>query len=61
MIAKLTGIIDGTFKDSLIIDVGGVGYYVFCSARTLAAVDAKDGHAGVQGARAGRGERVGSG
>ena len=42
MIAKLTGIIDGTFKDSLIIDVSGVGYYVFCSARTLAAVDAKD-------------------
>ncbi len=38
MIAKLSGIIDSTSEDSLIIDVGGVGYHVFCSGRTLNAV-----------------------
>ena len=36
MIAKLTGIIDATGDDRAVIDVGGVGYLVFCSARTLA-------------------------
>ncbi|WP_119460248.1 Holliday junction branch migration protein RuvA [Rhodospirillaceae bacterium SYSU D60014] len=35
MIAKLTGILDSTATDSLVIDVGGVGYLVFCSGRTL--------------------------
>ncbi len=35
MIAKLTGIIDGVFDDYLIIDVNGVGYKVFASAKTL--------------------------
>ncbi len=35
MIAKLTGIIDGVFDDFLIIDVNGVGYKVFASAKTL--------------------------
>ena len=34
MIAKLSGTIDSTSEDSLIIDVGGVGYHVFCSGRT---------------------------
>ncbi len=38
MIAKLTGRVDGTGKDWLILDVGGVGYLVYCSARTLSAV-----------------------
>ena len=38
MIAKLSGIIDSASEDSLIIDVGGVGYHVFCSGRTLNAV-----------------------
>lgn len=37
MIGKLKGIIDSSDEDSLIIDVGGVGYEVFCSSRTLAA------------------------
>jgi holliday junction DNA helicase RuvA len=35
MIAKLTGLIDSAATDSAIIDVGGVGYLVFCSAKTL--------------------------
>jgi len=43
MIAKLTGIIDSTSEDSLIIDVSGVGYHVFCSVRTLNAVAAQGG------------------
>ena len=36
MIAKLTGILDSIGDDWVVIDVGGVGYLVFCSARTLA-------------------------
>lgn len=43
MIRKLRGLVDETDEDSAIIDVGGVGYHVFCSARTLAALPAK-GH-----------------
>lgn len=35
MIGKLKGIIDSTDKDSVLLDVSGVGYVVFCSARTL--------------------------
>ena len=35
MIARLTGIIDSAAADSAIIDVNGVGYLVFASARTL--------------------------
>ena len=35
MIAKLTGVIDSKAADSAIIDVGGVGYQLFCSARSL--------------------------
>lgn len=35
MIAKLKGIIDSLTLDALVIDVGGVGYQVFCSASTL--------------------------
>lgn len=36
MIGKLRGIIDSVAEDSLIIDVNGVGYVVFASAKTLA-------------------------
>ncbi|MBT6284080.1 MAG: Holliday junction branch migration protein RuvA [Rhodospirillaceae bacterium] len=36
MIAKLTGILDSVGDDWAILDVGGVGYLVFCSTRTLA-------------------------
>jgi len=35
MIAKLAGLIDEINEGSAIIDVRGVGYLVFCSARTL--------------------------
>ena len=38
MIGKLRGRIDESDEDSVILDVGGVGYSVFCSARTLAAL-----------------------
>ncbi len=35
MIAKLKGLLDSVGEGALVIDVGGVGYQVFCSARTL--------------------------
>ena len=35
MIGKLTGLIDSTGEDWAIVDVSGVGYLAFCSARTL--------------------------
>ena len=44
MIAKLTGLIDTIGETSLILDVGGVGYLVSCSSRTLNTI----GHKGEQ-------------
>jgi len=38
MIAKLTGLLDSTGEDWAILDVGGVGYLVYASARTLQAL-----------------------
>jgi len=38
VIARLTGRIDSTAEDSVVIDVAGVGYLVYCSARTLGAL-----------------------
>jgi len=35
MIGRLKGIVEAIFDDHLIIDVNGVGYLVFCSAKTL--------------------------
>ena len=35
MIGKLSGIIDGFGNDYILLDVGGVGYLVHCSPRTL--------------------------
>jgi Holliday junction DNA helicase RuvA len=35
MIGKLKGIVDSYGEDWVIVDVGGVGYQAFCSARTL--------------------------
>jgi len=35
MIGKLRGIVDSTDSSSVLLDVGGVGYTVFCSAKTL--------------------------
>ncbi len=40
MIAKLTGQLDAVAADTCVIDVGGVGYLVFASARTLAGLGA---------------------
>lgn len=40
MIAKLSGLVDATGEGWAIIDVGGVGYLVFCSGRTLAHLSA---------------------
>lgn len=36
MIAKLKGILDAILADYVILDVGGVGYRVFCSSKTMA-------------------------
>ncbi len=44
MIAKLTGIVDTIGDSFLILDVGGIGYFVSCSSRTL-------GNTGSQGDR----------
>ena len=38
MIGKLRGIIDSYGEDYILLDVGGVGYQVHCSARTLQAL-----------------------
>jgi Holliday junction DNA helicase RuvA len=38
MIGRLRGLLDSQGADHLVIDVGGVGYLVHCSARTLAAL-----------------------
>jgi holliday junction DNA helicase RuvA len=38
MIGKLRGRIDEVEEDSVILDVNGVGYHLFCSPRTLAAL-----------------------
>ncbi len=38
MIGKLRGVIDSYGEDWVILDVGGVGYVVFCSTSTLAAL-----------------------
>lgn len=43
MIAKLTGRLDGVGTDHCVIDCGGVGYLVFCSARTLRRLDGPGG------------------
>ncbi|MGI9465439.1 MAG: OB-fold domain-containing protein, partial [Aestuariivirgaceae bacterium] len=38
MIGKLKGVIDSYGDDWVIVDVGGVGYHVSCSAKTHAAL-----------------------
>ncbi len=35
MIAKLNGVLDSMGADWAVVDVGGVGYLLYCSARTL--------------------------
>ena len=41
MIGKLTGLIDSFYENYLILDVGGVGYRVFCSAKTMGKMPGK--------------------
>ena len=41
MIGKLKGVIDSYGEDFVIVDVGGVGYLVNCSGRTLQALPAR--------------------
>jgi Holliday junction DNA helicase RuvA len=48
MIAKLTGTLDWVGADSCVIDVGGVGYLVFCSRRTLERLGTVGSAVGVQ-------------
>ena len=38
MIARLRGVLAAIESGSAVIDVGGVGYLVFCSAKTLTAL-----------------------
>lgn len=38
MIGKLTGMVDSTGAETAILDIGGVGYLVHCSTRTLASL-----------------------
>ena len=45
MIGKLTGRIDSHEEDHVILDVGGVGYVVFCSGKTLALMPPEGGSA----------------
>ncbi|WP_135470653.1 Holliday junction branch migration protein RuvA [Crenalkalicoccus roseus] len=40
MIGKLTGRLDGVVEGGCILDVGGVGYLVSCSSRTVSALPA---------------------
>ena len=43
MIAKLTGTLDSIYEGFIILDVGGVGYRVFCSAKTIGKLPTKGG------------------
>ncbi|MBO6679491.1 Holliday junction branch migration protein RuvA [Parvibaculum sp.] len=43
MIGKLKGVLDSTGDDWVVVDVGGVGYHVTCSRRTLSALPAPGG------------------
>jgi Holliday junction DNA helicase RuvA len=45
VIGKLTGTVDSIAEDHAILDVGGVGYLVHCSARTMQALPAPGGAA----------------
>ena len=39
MIGKLKGLVDSVGEDHVIIDIGGVGYVVFCSYKSLSSLD----------------------
>lgn len=48
MIGKLRGVVDSYGDDFVILDVGGVGYQVYCSSRTLQALPRPGEAASVQ-------------
>lgn len=48
MIARLTGKIEPLGEDRVVVDVGGVGYLVFCSGRTLVRLPADGSTAQLQ-------------
>ncbi len=48
MIAKLSGRLDSSGDGWAVIDVGGVGYLVFCAGRTLAAMPNEGGAVSLQ-------------
>jgi holliday junction DNA helicase RuvA len=41
MIAMLAGVVDSVGTDSVVLDVNGVGYLVYCSTKTLARLPAR--------------------
>src|SRR5689334_18965504 len=43
MIGKLTGVLDEVGEDYCVVDVHGVGYVAYCSARTLSQLPASGG------------------
>lgn len=45
MIAKLRGTVDSLAEDHVVLDVGGVGYLVYCPSRTLAELAGPGGQA----------------
>jgi len=45
VIGKLSGQVDSSGEDWVIVDVSGVGYVLFCSARSLASLPAPGGRA----------------
>ena len=48
MIARLSGTVGELGEDFAIIDVGGVGYLIFCSSRTLSRMPALGGSVRVE-------------
>lgn len=47
MIGKLSGLVDEVAEDHLLLDVGGVGYLIFASGRTLGRLPGRGGSAGL--------------
>ena len=48
MIAKLTGTVDSSGEDWVVLDVNGVGYLIFCSVKTLRSLPVDGGVTSLQ-------------